>query len=130
MGIDGDSTPSLCDAFSTCQNDESFEFQDGDVVVLSKIYGMIEMNDEKPRKVKNGRAYSASIYVAVTLPYERPAAVLNMLEVLKKLTIVVFVSGFLSDRSEGSVLTVIGLNSMNYLRSTIMILIQILKLLI
>ncbi|KAM0895209.1 hypothetical protein ACQ4PT_023978 [Festuca glaucescens] len=39
-------------------DDERVEFQDGDLVVFSEVHGMTELNDGKPRKVKNARPYS------------------------------------------------------------------------
>lgn len=45
-------------ALVSCVDDERLEFQDGDLVVFSEVQGMIELNDGKPRKVKNARPYS------------------------------------------------------------------------
>ncbi|MQL80034.1 hypothetical protein Taro_012477 [Colocasia esculenta] len=45
-------------ALVTCVDDERLEFQDNDLVVFSEVEGMIELNDGKPRKVKNSRPYS------------------------------------------------------------------------
>ncbi|KAH7447696.1 hypothetical protein KP509_01G117400 [Ceratopteris richardii] len=45
-------------ALVSCVDDERLEFQDGDLVVFSEVHGMSELNDGKPRKVKNCRAYS------------------------------------------------------------------------
>lgn len=45
----------------SCVDDERIEFQDGDLVVFSEVHGMTELNDGKPRKVKNARPYSFSI---------------------------------------------------------------------
>jgi ubiquitin-activating enzyme E1 len=39
-------------------DDERVEFQDGDLVVFSEVHGMTELNDGKPRKVKNARPFS------------------------------------------------------------------------
>ncbi|XP_008789165.1 ubiquitin-activating enzyme E1 1 isoform X2 [Phoenix dactylifera] len=39
-------------------DDERFEFQDGELVVFSEVQGMTELNDGKPRKIKNARAQS------------------------------------------------------------------------
>ncbi|XP_010937922.1 ubiquitin-activating enzyme E1 1 isoform X2 [Elaeis guineensis] len=39
-------------------DDERLEFQDGDLVVFSEVQGMTELNDGKPRKIKNARAQS------------------------------------------------------------------------
>ncbi|PIA37529.1 hypothetical protein AQUCO_03000241v1 [Aquilegia coerulea] len=39
-------------------DDERVEFQDGDLVVFSEVQGMKELNDGKPRRVKNARPYS------------------------------------------------------------------------
>ncbi|EPS70237.1 hypothetical protein M569_04521 [Genlisea aurea] len=44
-----------------CVDDERLEFQDGDLVVFSEIHGMDELNDEKPRRIKDVRAYSFSL---------------------------------------------------------------------
>lgn len=48
-------------ALIACVDDERIEFQDGDLVVFSEVQGMTELNDGKPRKVKNARPYSFSI---------------------------------------------------------------------
>ncbi|KAF5200511.1 Ubiquitin-activating enzyme e1 [Thalictrum thalictroides] len=45
-------------ALVSCVDDERLEFQDGDLVVFSEVRGMTELNDGKPRKVKNARPYS------------------------------------------------------------------------
>ncbi|GFZ13322.1 ubiquitin-activating enzyme 1 [Actinidia rufa] len=45
-------------ALVSCVDDERLEFQDGDLVVFSEIKGMTELNDGKPRKIKNARPYS------------------------------------------------------------------------
>jgi ubiquitin-activating enzyme E1 len=45
-------------ALVSCVDDERLEFQDGDLVVFSEVQGMTELNDRKPRKVKNARPYS------------------------------------------------------------------------
>ncbi|CAA0816861.1 Ubiquitin-activating enzyme E1 2 [Striga hermonthica] len=44
-----------------CVDDERLEFQDGDLVVFSEIQGMTELNDGKPRKIKNARPYSFTL---------------------------------------------------------------------
>ncbi|XP_009376402.2 ubiquitin-activating enzyme E1 2 [Pyrus x bretschneideri] len=44
-----------------CVDDERLEFQDGDLVVFTEVHGMTELNDGKPRKVKNARPYSFTI---------------------------------------------------------------------
>ncbi|KAL3617469.1 E1 ubiquitin-activating protein [Castilleja foliolosa] len=44
-----------------CVDDERLEFQDGDLVVFSEVRGMSELNDAKPRKVKNARPYSFTV---------------------------------------------------------------------
>ncbi|KAL3654890.1 E1 ubiquitin-activating protein [Castilleja foliolosa] len=44
-----------------CVDDERLEFQDGDLVVFSEVRGLSELNDGKPRKVKNARPYSFTI---------------------------------------------------------------------
>ncbi|XP_015897430.2 ubiquitin-activating enzyme E1 1 [Ziziphus jujuba] len=48
-------------ALVACVDDERLEFQDGDLVVFSEIHGMTELNDGKPRKIKNARPYSFTI---------------------------------------------------------------------
>ncbi|KAF8680727.1 hypothetical protein HU200_045568 [Digitaria exilis] len=48
-------------AMVSCVDDERLEFQDGDLVVFSEVQGMVELNDGKPRKVKNARPFSFSI---------------------------------------------------------------------
>ncbi|KAK1323707.1 Ubiquitin-activating enzyme E1 1 [Acorus calamus] len=45
-------------ALVSCVDDERLEFQDGDLVVFSEVEGMTELNDGKPRKVKNTRPFS------------------------------------------------------------------------
>lgn len=45
-------------ALVSCVDDERLEFQDGDLVVFSEVHGMTQLNDGKPRKVKNARPYS------------------------------------------------------------------------
>ena len=40
-------------ALITCIDDERLEFQSGDLVVFSEVEGMTELNDGKPRKIKN-----------------------------------------------------------------------------
>ncbi|XP_020582086.1 ubiquitin-activating enzyme E1 1 [Phalaenopsis equestris] len=44
-----------------CIDDERLEFQDGDLVVFSEIDGMNELNDGKPRKIKNVNPYSFTL---------------------------------------------------------------------
>ncbi|XP_042515035.1 ubiquitin-activating enzyme E1 2-like isoform X2 [Macadamia integrifolia] len=48
-------------ALVSCVDDERLEFQDGDLVVFSEVEGMSELNDGKPRKVKNARPYSFTL---------------------------------------------------------------------
>ncbi|OEL15354.1 Ubiquitin-activating enzyme E1 3 [Dichanthelium oligosanthes] len=48
-------------AMVSCVDDERLEFQDGDLVVFSEVQGMAELNDGRPRKVKNARPFSFSI---------------------------------------------------------------------
>jgi ubiquitin-activating enzyme E1 len=48
-------------AIVSCVDDERLEFQDGDLVVFSEVQGMTELNDGKPRKVKNARPFSFSV---------------------------------------------------------------------
>ncbi|XP_042013546.1 ubiquitin-activating enzyme E1 1-like isoform X1 [Salvia splendens] len=48
-------------ALVACVDDERLEFQDGDLVVFSEVRGMAELNDGKPRKVKNARPYSFNL---------------------------------------------------------------------
>eukprot|EP00249_Psilotum_nudum_P022864 c28665_g1_i1 orf=405-3575(+) len=45
-------------AVVSCVDDERLEFQDGDLVVFTEVQGMVELNDGKPRRVKNCRPYS------------------------------------------------------------------------
>lgn len=42
----------------TCVDDERLQFDDGDFVVFTEVRGMTELNDGKPRKVKNVKAHS------------------------------------------------------------------------
>lgn len=48
-------------AIVSCVDDERLEFQDGDLVVFSEVHGMTELNDGKPRRIKNCRAYSFTL---------------------------------------------------------------------
>ncbi|XP_077217611.1 ubiquitin-activating enzyme E1 1-like [Tasmannia lanceolata] len=48
-------------ALISCVDDERLEFQDGDLVVFSEVHGMTELNDGKPRKVRNARPYSFAL---------------------------------------------------------------------
>ncbi|KAG6631175.1 hypothetical protein CIPAW_13G072700 [Carya illinoinensis] len=48
-------------ALVSCVDDERLEFQDGDLVVFSEVHGMSELNDGKPRKIRNARAYSFTL---------------------------------------------------------------------
>lgn len=48
-------------ALVSCVDDERLEFQDGDLIVFSEVHGMPELNDGKPRKIKNARPYSFSL---------------------------------------------------------------------
>ncbi|KAG8089307.1 hypothetical protein GUJ93_ZPchr0011g27904 [Zizania palustris] len=48
-------------AIVSCVDDERLEFQDGDLVVFSEVHGMTELNDGKPRKIKNARPYSFTL---------------------------------------------------------------------
>ncbi|KAL2901995.1 Ubiquitin-activating enzyme E1 2 [Bienertia sinuspersici] len=48
-------------ALITCVDDERLEFQDGDLVIFSEVCGMTELNDGKPRKIKNARPYSFTL---------------------------------------------------------------------
>ncbi|KAL5974963.1 E1 ubiquitin-activating protein [Asimina triloba] len=48
-------------ALVSCVDDERLEFQDGDLVIFSEVKGMTELNDGKPRKVKNARPYSFTL---------------------------------------------------------------------
>ena len=45
-------------ALVTCVEEERLEFQDGDLVMFKEVEGMSELNDGKPRRVKNVKAYS------------------------------------------------------------------------
>lgn len=44
-------------AIVSCVEDERLEFQDGDLVVFTEVKGMTELNDGKPRRIKNVRSY-------------------------------------------------------------------------
>ncbi|GLT26833.1 hypothetical protein SLA2020_018750 [Shorea laevis] len=48
-------------ALVACVDDERLEFQDGDLVMFSEVHGMTELNDGKPRKIKNARPYSFTL---------------------------------------------------------------------
>ncbi|MBA0609500.1 hypothetical protein Godav_021540, partial [Gossypium davidsonii] len=48
-------------ALVSCVDDERLEFQDGDLVVFSEVHGMTELNDGKPRKIKNAKPYSFTL---------------------------------------------------------------------
>ncbi|KAK9750648.1 hypothetical protein RND81_02G210800 [Saponaria officinalis] len=48
-------------ALVSCVDDERLEFQDGDLVVFTEVHGMTELNDGKPRKIKNARPYSFTL---------------------------------------------------------------------
>ncbi|XP_058075084.1 ubiquitin-activating enzyme E1 2-like isoform X2 [Magnolia sinica] len=48
-------------ALVSCVDDERLEFQDGDLVIFSEVQGMTELNDGKPRKVKNARPYAFTL---------------------------------------------------------------------
>ncbi|XP_044505408.1 ubiquitin-activating enzyme E1 1 isoform X1 [Mangifera indica] len=48
-------------ALVSCVDDERLEFQDGDLVVFSEVHGTTELNDGKPRKIKNARPYSFTL---------------------------------------------------------------------
>ncbi|CAD5184637.1 unnamed protein product [Musa acuminata subsp. malaccensis] len=55
---------SICNdnpATISCVEDERLEFQDGDLVVFSEVEGMTELNDGKPRKIKNARPFSFTL---------------------------------------------------------------------
>ena len=45
-------------ALVSCVDDERLEFEDGDLVIFSEVEGMPELNDGKPRRIKDTRAYS------------------------------------------------------------------------
>ena len=45
-------------ALVTCVEEERLEFQDGELVMFKEVEGMSELNDGKPRRVKNVKAYS------------------------------------------------------------------------
>ncbi|KAF8402591.1 hypothetical protein HHK36_010678 [Tetracentron sinense] len=48
-------------ALVSCVDDERLEFQDGDLVVFSEVHGMTDLNDGKPRRIKNARSYSFTL---------------------------------------------------------------------
>jgi len=50
-------------ALVTCVDDERLEFQDGELVTFEEVKGMPELNDGKPRKVKNCKAHSFELDV-------------------------------------------------------------------
>lgn len=60
-------------AMIACVDDERLEFQDGDLVVFTEVHGMTELNDGKPRKIKNARPYSFTIEEDTTnyAPYDK-----------------------------------------------------------
>ena len=39
-------------------DDERLEFEDGDMVIFNEVHGINELNDGKPRRIKNCRPYS------------------------------------------------------------------------
>ncbi|CAL0307731.1 unnamed protein product [Lupinus luteus] len=45
----------------SCVDHERLVFQDGDLVIFSEVHGMKELNDGKPRRIKNARAYSFTL---------------------------------------------------------------------
>jgi ubiquitin-activating enzyme E1 len=45
-------------ALVNCVEDERLQFQDGELVMFKEVEGMSELNDGKPRRVKNVKAYS------------------------------------------------------------------------
>ncbi|XP_058077035.1 ubiquitin-activating enzyme E1 2-like isoform X2 [Magnolia sinica] len=67
-------------ALVSCVDDERLEFQDGDLVVFSEVQGMTELNDGKPRKVKNARPYSFTLEedTAKFGPYEKGGIVMQV----------------------------------------------------
>ncbi|CAI9768395.1 unnamed protein product [Fraxinus pennsylvanica] len=69
-------------ALVACVDDERLEFQDGDLVVFSEVRGMTELNDGKPRKIKNARPYSFTIEEDTTnyTAYERGGIVTQVKE--------------------------------------------------
>ncbi|PIN13370.1 Ubiquitin activating enzyme UBA1 [Handroanthus impetiginosus] len=69
-------------ALVACVDDERLEFQDGDLVVFSEVQGMTELNDGKPRKIKNARPYSFTIEEDTTnyAAYERGGIVTQVKE--------------------------------------------------
>jgi ubiquitin-activating enzyme E1 len=48
-------------ALVSCVDDERLEFQDGDLVVFSEVVGMHELNDGRPRRIKNARPFSFAL---------------------------------------------------------------------
>ncbi|KAL0458496.1 UNVERIFIED_CONTAM: Ubiquitin-activating enzyme E1 2 [Sesamum latifolium] len=69
-------------ALVACVDDERLELQDGDLVVFSEIQGMTELNDGKPRKIKNARPYSFTLDEDTTKfgTYERGGIVTQVKE--------------------------------------------------
>ncbi|CAE6088382.1 unnamed protein product [Arabidopsis arenosa] len=47
--------------FVSCVDDERLEFEDGNLVVFSEVEGMTELNDGKPRKIKNVKPFSFTL---------------------------------------------------------------------
>ncbi|KAL1196930.1 Ubiquitin-activating enzyme E1 2 [Cardamine amara subsp. amara] len=47
--------------FVSCVDDERLEFEDGNLVVFSEVKGMTELNDGKPRKIKNVKPHSFTL---------------------------------------------------------------------
>jgi ubiquitin-activating enzyme E1 len=48
-------------ALVACVDDERLEFEDGDLVTFNEIHGMNQLNDGKPRRIKNCRPYSFTL---------------------------------------------------------------------
>ncbi|CAO2820146.1 unnamed protein product [Amaranthus hypochondriacus] len=60
-------------ALITCVDDGMLEFEDGDLVTFSEVCGMTELNDGKPRMVKNPDSFSFTLDEDTTNfgPYEK-----------------------------------------------------------
>ncbi|KAL9265455.1 Ubiquitin-activating enzyme E1 1-like protein [Drosera capensis] len=69
-------------AMVSCVDDERLEFQDGDLVVLSEVQGLTELNDGKPRKITKARPYSFDLEEDTTncAPYQRGGIVTQVKE--------------------------------------------------
>lgn len=69
-------------ALVTCVEDERLEFQDGELVTFSEVYGMNGINNHKPIRVKNCKPHSFELELDTTNfePYERGGIVTQFKE--------------------------------------------------